>query len=101
MHSCESEATLHGSSGAGGGGGGDGGGDTDMEDELAYHPEEGGGGDIQGYMDRMRQSGGTPTGAAADLSTASSASSDVLRPGRPDIGERVRTETQELSRELL
>ena len=59
MHSCESEATLHGSSG---GGGGDGGGDTDMEDELAYHPEEGGGGDIQGYMDRMRQSGGTPTG---------------------------------------
>ena len=62
MHSCESEATLHGSSGAGGGGGGDGGGDTDMEDELAYHPEEGGGDDIAGYMNRMRQSGGTPTG---------------------------------------
>ena len=61
MHSCESEATLHGSSGAGGGGG-DGGGDTDMEDELAYHPEEGGGDDIAGYMNRMRQSGGTPTG---------------------------------------
>ena len=39
--------------------------------------------------------------AAADLSTASSASSDVLRPGRPDIGERVKNETQELSRELL
>ena len=58
MHSCESEATLHGSSA--GGGGGDGG-DTDMEDELAYHPEEGGG-DIQGYMNRMRLSGGTPTG---------------------------------------
>jgi len=104
MHSCESEATLHGSSA--GGGGGDGGGDTDMEDELAYHPEEGGS-DIQGYMNRMRLSGGTPTGgalgieAAADLSTASSASSDVLRPGRPDIGERVKNETQELSRELL
>ena len=59
MHSCESEATLHGSSA--GGGGGDGGGDTDMEDELAYHPEEGGS-DIQGYMNRMRLSGGTPTG---------------------------------------
>ena len=58
MHSCESEATLHGSSAAGG----DGGGDTDMEDELAYHPEEGASGDIQGYMNRMRQSGGTPTG---------------------------------------
>ena len=39
--------------------------------------------------------------AAADLSAASSASSDVLRPGRPDIGERVKNETQELSRELL
>ena len=39
--------------------------------------------------------------AAAGLSAASSASSDVLRPGRPDIGERVKNETQELSRELL
>ena len=65
MHSCESEATLHGSS-VGGGGDGDGGGDTDMEDELAYHPEEGASSDIQGYMDRMRQSGGTPTGGETE-----------------------------------
>ena len=66
MHSCESEATLHGSSVGGGGGDGDGGGDTDMEDELAYHPEEGASSDIQGYMDRMRQSGGTPTGGETE-----------------------------------
>ena len=70
MHSCESEATLHGSS-AGGAGAGGGDGDTDMEDELAYHPEEGDSGDIQGYMNRMRQSGGTPTGG------------EIEREGRP------------------
>jgi hypothetical protein len=57
MHSCESEATLHGSSSHGGGDGGD----TDMEDELLYHPEAGSG-DVQDYMNRMRQDQSTPTG---------------------------------------
>ena len=63
MHSCESEATLHGG-GSSSHGAGAGGGDTDVEDDMVF--EGGGAADpVQGYMTKMRQDReATPTGAS-------------------------------------
>jgi hypothetical protein len=39
--------------------------------------------------------------AAAEDGSSADESSDLLRPDRPDIGARLKNDTQELSRELL